>query len=157
MIHWNKQFTHVISVQKWLVPVGSSHPLLNLSLCASSHLKRCRDPLCPSFTHTPLWLLPFFLLSIFTCDLYCTSSSLGFPSTHRHTCTLASFDWQMIRNSQMGSVLRMVLWPACKCMQNELDMEESRHPFSFPHHFPLSAGSSSGACGGPLRKWVRGH
>lgn len=87
VIHWNKQFTHVISVQKWLVPVVSSHPLLNLSPCASSRLKRCRDSLCPSFTHNCGYCLFFFFpfLSIFTCNLYCIIQNLGVPSTHTHT------------------------------------------------------------------------
>lgn len=62
VMHWNKQFTHVISVQKWLVLVASSHPLLNLSPCASSRLKRYRgESLCPLWLLPQLWLLPFFI------------------------------------------------------------------------------------------------
>lgn len=84
VIHWNKQFPHVISVQKWLAPVVSSSPP-NLSPCASSSLKRCRDSLCPSFTHTQLWLLPFCFLCVLTCKFYCTIRTLGFPSTNTDT------------------------------------------------------------------------
>lgn len=138
VIQWNKQFTHVISVQKWLVPVVSSHPLLNLSPCASSLLKRCRDSLCPSFTRTQLLLLPFFFFfpslsffpSIFTCNLSCTVQNLGVPSTH--TQTHAQLDWQMICSSQMGAGTWMAPWPACRCTQSKSEMEKSRHCCAFP-------------------------
>lgn len=137
VIQWNKQFTHVISVQKWLVPVVSSHPLLNLSPCASSLLKRCRDSLCPSFTHTQLLLLPFFFFSslsffpsIFTCNLSCTVQNLGVPSTH--TQTHAQLDWQMICSSQMGAGTWMAPWPACRCTQSKSEIEKSRHSCAFP-------------------------
>lgn len=73
VIHWNKQFTHVISVQKWLALVASSHPLLNLSPCASSRLIRCREEsLCAlcGYCHNYGYCL-FSFLSIFTCNLYC--------------------------------------------------------------------------------------
>lgn len=152
VIQWNKQFTHVISVQKWLAPVVASHPLLNASPCASSSLKRCSHSLCPSSTHTIVATAHcVFFLAVSPCSFSCTVLDFP-PSAQTHACTLASFDWQMICGSQMGAVMWMGLRPACKCMQNKLDMEESRHPFSFPHHNPIGAGSSRGARGGPLEQ-----
>lgn len=136
----------------------TSHPLLNLSPCACSRLKRCGDSLCPSFTHTIVATAilppPFLFLHV----IYVAQSRvLDFPThthTHLHTRQLwLANDLQ----SQMGSVMWMGLWPACKCMQSKLDMEESRHPFSFPHRNPLEAGSSRGACvEEPFAIWCRG-
>lgn len=82
VIQWNKQFTHVISVQKWLVPVVASYPLLNVSPCASSSLKRCRHFLCPSSTHTIVATACFFSCHFYTQFLL---HNLGFPSIHTNT------------------------------------------------------------------------
>lgn len=120
VMHWNKQFTHVISVQKWLVPVVSSHPLLNLSPCASNPLKRCRDSLCPSFTHAQLQLLPFFccfvFLSIFTCNLYCIIQNLGVPyahaDAHTHSPAWLANDLQLTNGTRSvnGSMASMQMY-----------------------------------------------